>query len=234
MSNVVLDFWDDFISLLFPRLCCGCGAPLVKNETFLCLDCFFNMPRTNYHLEKDNPVEKLFWGRCKIEKASAFSFYTQDSRIRKIVHALKYKGMKDIGPMLGELCANELRNSTFFDDIDVLIPVPLHPSKLRQRGYNQSELIVEGISKVTGISVDTTSLSRSMFTQTQTRRKRFDRWLNVEGVFCVDDYSAINGKHILLIDDVVTTGSTIEACVNELVKGENVRVSVLTMAVAVN
>ena len=234
MSNVVLDFWDDFISLLFPRLCCGCGTTLVKNETLLCLDCFFNMPRTNYHLEKDNPVEKLFWGRCKIEKASAFSFYTQDSRIRKIVHSLKYKGMMDIGPMLGKMCANELKNSSFFEDIEVLIPVPLHPSKLRQRGYNQSELIVEGISEVTGISVDTTSLSRSMFTQTQTRRKRFDRWLNVEGVFCVNDYSAINGKHILLIDDVVTTGSTIEACVNELVKGENVRVSVLTMAVAVN
>ncbi|MBP5589990.1 MAG: ComF family protein, partial [Bacteroidales bacterium] len=200
----------------------------------LCLDCFFNMPRTNYHLEKDNPVEKLFWGRCKIEKASAFSFYTQDSRIRKIVHSLKYKGMKDIGPMLGKMCANELKSSSFFEDIEVLIPVPLHPSKLRQRGYNQSELIVEGISEATGISVDTTSLSRSMFTHTQTRMKIFDRWLNVEGVFCVHDYSAINGKHILLIDDVVTTGSTIEACVNELVKGENVRVSVLTMAVAVN
>ena len=142
--------------------------------------------------------------------------------------------MKDIGPMLGKMCANELKSSSFFEDIEVLIPVPLHPSKLRQRGYNQSELIVEGISEVTGISVDTTSLSRSMFTQTQTRRKRFDRWLNVEGVFCVNDYSSINGKHILLIDDVVTTGSTIEACVNELVKGENVRVSVLTMAVAVN
>ena len=234
MSNFVLDSWDDFISLLFPRLCCGCGTTLVKNETLLCLDCFFNMPRTNYHLEKDNPVEKLFWGRCKIEKASAFSFYTQDSRIRKIVHSLKYKGMMDIGPMLGKMCANELKNSSFFEDIEVLIPVPLHPSKLRQRGYNQSELIVEGISEATGISVDTTSLSRSMFTQTQTRRKRFDRWLNVEGVFCVHDYSAINGKHILLIDDVVTTGSTFEACVNELVKGENVRVSVLTMAVAVN
>ena len=106
MSNVVLDLWDDFISLLFPRLCCGCGTPLIKNETFLCLDCFFNMPRTNYHFEKDNPVEKLFWGICKIEKASAFSFYTQDSRIRKIVHSLKYKGMMDIGPMLGKMCAN--------------------------------------------------------------------------------------------------------------------------------
>lgn len=234
MSNVVLDLWDDFVSLLFPRLCCGCGTLLVKNEPFLCLDCFFNMPRTNYHLAQDNPVEKLFWGRCRLEKASAFSFYTHDSRMRNIIHSLKYKGMKDVGPMLGELCANELKGSSFFEGIDVMIPVPLHPSKQRKRGYNQSELIANGISLVTGIPVETKTLCRSTYTQTQTRRRRFERWMNVEGVFRVYDYSAIKGKHILLIDDVVTTGSTMEACANELLKGEKVKVSVLAMAVAVN
>jgi ComF family protein len=224
---------DDFISLLFPRLCYACGNHLLRNEKLICTECFVLMPRTNYHLEKNNPAEQLFWGRCKIEKVSAFSFYNRDSRIRQLIHNLKYKGVKDIGLELGKIYGLSLIRSDFLHGIDIIIPVPLHPSKQRIRGFNQSDLISDGVAEVTGIPVDKTLLTRSLKTETQTRRSRYDRWINVEGIFTVTSKEDVKGKHILLIDDVITTGSTIESCANELLSIENVKVSVAALAVAV-
>jgi Predicted amidophosphoribosyltransferases len=191
------------------------------------------IPRTNYHLEDDNPVARLFWGRCRIEKAAAFSFYNKDSRIRKLIHNLKYKGITEIGFELGKIYGESLIRSDFLTGIDVIVPVPLHQSKKRARGFNQSEIISDGISSATGIMVDRNSLQRITVTETQTRRSRFDRWINVEGIFSVKDSSLLEGKHILLIDDVITTGSTLESCANELLKAEGVKVSVAELAVAV-
>jgi ComF family protein len=168
-----------------------------------------------------------------IEKAAAFSFYTKGSRIRKLVHNLKYKGVTEIGHEMGRIYANSLKASGFFDDIDVIVPVPLHPSKERIRGFNQSEYISSGISEVAGLPVELKSLKRVSVSDTQTRRSRFDRWMNVEGIFDVTDPEAFRGKHILLVDDVITTGSTFESCVAALVKIENVKVSVVALAVAV-
>ena len=149
------DLWDDFISLLFPRLCYGCGNHLMRNEKLICTECYILIPRTNYHLKPDNPVSQLFWGRCLIEQAAAFSFYTRDSRIRKLIHQLKYKGIREVGPELGRIYARTLKSSGFLNDIDLIIPVPLHPSKKRQRGFNQSDLISLGISEVSGIPMET-------------------------------------------------------------------------------
>lgn len=227
------DLWDDFISLLFPRLCYGCGNHLMRNETLICTECYVLIPRTNYHLKPDNPVAQLFWGRCQIEKAAAFSFYTRDSRIRKLIHQLKYKGIQEVGPELGRIYALSLKSSGFLGGIDLIIPVPLHPSKKRKRGFNQSDLIAGGMSIVSGIPVDSDTLIRKTVSATQTRKSRFDRWTNVEDIFRVKDQERLMGKHILLVDDVITTGSTLEACTNEILKIEDTKVSVVALAYSV-
>jgi ComF family protein len=227
------DLWDDFISLLFPRLCYACGDHLLRNEYLICTGCFVGIPRTNYHLEPDNPVSQLFWGRCLIEKAAAFSFYNRGSRIAKLIHNLKYKGIEELGSELGKIYGSSLKSSGFLSDLDLIIPVPLHPSKKRTRGFNQSELISDGISEVTGIPVMADLFIRKSYSVTQTRRSRYERWTNVEGIFHVVDKEELIGRHVLLVDDVITTGSTIESCTNELLKIEGVRVSAVALAFAI-
>jgi ComF family protein len=231
--SYIYDLWDDFLSLLFPRLCYGCGNHLLRNEKLICTECYIVIPRTNYHLKADNPVAKLFWGRCMIEKAAAFSFYTRDSRIREMIHQLKYKGIKEVGVELGRIYGLSLKSSGFLEGIDFMIPVPLHKSKKRKRGFNQSEIICDGISDVTGITIDVRSLVRRGATKSQTKKSRYDRWSNVDGIFQVTDCDKFKDKHILIVDDVITTGSTIEACVNEILKSENAKVSVAALAFSV-
>jgi ComF family protein len=231
--NYFSELWDDFISLLFPRLCYACGNHLLRNENLICTECYVRIPRTNFHIEEENPVAQLFWGRCLIQKAAAFSFYNKGSRIRNLIHNLKYKGIKDVGFELGRIYGLSLKSSGFTDDVDIIIPVPLHPSKKRTRGFNQSDIISSGLSDVIGVPVDTTSLVRISISDTQTKRSRYERWTNVEGIFEVIDSENLRGRHILLVDDVITTGSTIESCTNELLKVKGVRVSVVALAYAV-
>jgi ComF family protein len=231
--NWLYELWDDFISLLFPRLCFACGNHLVRNESLICTACYVSIPRTDYHLNADNPVAQLFWGRCLIERAAAFSYYAKGSRIRNLIHKLKYSGIKEIGYELGRIYGSSLKSSGFLSGIDLLIPVPLHPSKKRMRGFNQSEYISAGVSDVTGLPLSTGCLVRTVLTATQTNRSRYDRWTNVEGIFRVAEPGVIRGKHVLIVDDVITTGSTIESCVNELLKVEDVKVSVIAIGYAV-
>jgi ComF family protein len=231
--NWLYDLLDDFISLLFPRLCYGCGNHLLRNERLICTECFVVIPRTGYHFEKENPIAQLFWGRCLIEKAAAFSFYNRGSRIRALIHNLKYKGIKEIGSELGRIYGLSLKSSGFTNGIDLIIPVPLHPSKKRRRGFNQSEVISSGISEVTGVPLDIQSLIRTTVSETQTRKSRYERWTNVEGIFSVTNAELLKGKHLLLVDDVITTGSTIESCANELLKIDGVKVSAVALAYAV-
>ena len=231
--NVLYDILDDFSSLLFPRLCFGCGNHLMRNESIICTECHAVIPKTNYHNESDNPVAQLFWGRCMVEKAASFSYYNKGSRIRTLIHNLKYKGIKEIGTELGSIYGYSLVSSGFTGGIDVIIPVPLHPAKERLRGFNQSAIVSEGISTATHIPVETKALVRLAVSPTQTRKSRYERWTNVEGIFRVIDPERIKGMHVLLIDDVITTGSTVESCVNELVKVEGVKVSVAALAYAV-
>ena len=231
--SYLYDLWDDFISLLFPRLCYACGNHLMRNEYLICTECYVVIPRTNYHSIQDNPVAQLFWGRCMIERAAAFSYYNKGSRIRNLIHNLKYKGIREIGYELGRIYGQSLKSSGFICDIDLVIPVPLHPVKKRIRGFNQSESISRGIADITMLPVDVNSLARIMVSATQTKRSRYDRWTNVEGIFQVIDPQNIIGKHVLLVDDVITTGSTIESCTNELLKVEGVKVSVVALAFAV-
>ena len=158
--NYLYDFLDDFISLLFPRLCYACGNHLLRNENLICTECYVVIPRTNYNIDMDNPVAQLFWGRCMIERAAAFSYYNKGSRIRNLIHNLKYKGIREIGYELGRIYGSSLISSGFTADIDLIIPVQLHPDKMRIRGFNQSEIISKGIADATGLEVDIKSLSR--------------------------------------------------------------------------
>lgn len=229
----LFDLWEDFISLLLPRICYGCGNHLMRNENLICTECHVAIPRTSQHNEPDNPVAQLFWGRCQITRAAAFSYYNKGSRIRRIIHNLKYNGISELGPELGSIYGNILKSSGFTDGIDMIVAVPLHPSRKRSRGYNQSELIAAGMSEATGIPVANNVLLRVSKSQTQTRRSRYERWKNVEGIFFTPDPEKLRDRHILLVDDVITTGSTIEACANELLKTEGVKVSVTAIAYAV-
>lgn len=204
----------------------------MRNENLICTECYVTIPRTNFHTLNDNPVSQIFWGRCIIERAAVFSYYNKGSRIRNLIHNMKYKGIKEVGYELGRIYGNSLKGSDFIVGVDVIIPVPLHPSKKRMRGFNQSECISSGIADATGLAVDNVSLARITGSSTQTKRSRYDRWTNVEGIFTVTDPGLIKGKHILLVDDVITTGATIESCAGELLKMEGVKVSVAALAYA--
>ena len=191
----------------------------------------YELPVTNFHREHDNPVAQVFWGRATVEHATAGYFFRKGNRVQKLVHSVKYRGQKEMGTVLGREMGKHLCNS-YFDNVDLITPVPLHPQKLRKRGYNQSEWIARGIAETMNKPVDTQSLARRFFTETQTRKKRFDRWENVETVFGLVRPEAFFGRHILLIDDVITTGATLEACIHAVLSATDAKVSVATLAFA--
>lgn len=191
-----------------------------------------NLPRTKLYAYNDNPVEKLFWGKIPLERATSFLYYRKGSDLRYLLYRLKYHGQKEIGEVMGRYMATEMLPSGFFSDIDVIVPIPLHPRKQRLRGYNQSEWIARGISAVTALPLDIHSVIRCKNTATQTRKTTFERWENVDGTFTVRFPERVVGKHLLIVDDVLTTGATIVACASALAEVEGVRISVLTLAVA--
>lgn len=226
-----MEILKDLLQFFFPELCVVCGQLLTSKEKVLCTSCFYHIPRTDFHKFSENPVSQLFWGRAEIESATSWFYYFKGSAYQSLIHKLKYKGRRDIGIEMGKAFASEILTSAI-SDVDFLIPVPLHPRKLSKRGYNQSEMIAAGISIIFNKKVLTDILIRTSFTDSQTRRSRFDRFINMEGKFVVRENFTIQHKHILLIDDVVTTGSTIESCVQALLEVPGVKVSVATLAVS--
>jgi ComF family protein len=227
-----MTYFHDFLSLFYPNNCFACGNNLFKNERVICLSCLFHLPKTNYHTEKENPVSKIFWGRTRIETAAACYYFVKASKIQHLVHQFKYKGKKEIGVYIGELYGKELITSYYYQDIDIIIPVPLHPKKIRIRGYNQSEMFAIGLSSSMNIPYDINSLVRTYASETQTKKNRFKRWENVKEIFDLNLPEKLENKHILLIDDVITTGATLEACANLLNTIQGVRISIASIAVA--
>lgn len=228
----VREWAEACLSLFFPRCCIVCGRPLMRGEEELCTMCNMRLPRTNYHLQADNPVERLFWGKLPLVRATSYFFYRKGSDYRFILHQLKYGGRKEIGCIMGRCMAAELQTTGFFKDIDLIIPIPLHRKRQLARGYNQSEWIAQGIAAVTGIPTDSEVVVRRKYSETQTRKSVFERWENVDGIFELSASENLRGKHILLVDDVLTTGSTIASCGSVLTEIEGIRISVLTLAVA--
>ena len=226
----IKEYIEDFWFLLFPHLCEACSSALHKNEGPICFKCLYDLPRTDYCIDLENPLVLLFAGRLRVEKATALFTFQKGSRFRKLLHALKYKNKPEIGSLLGRELGAEMLKSKNFNDIDYIIPVPLHPKRKKQRGYNQSEMIGQGISAVTKIPMLTENLVRAKETVTQTKMTKEERWKNVSGKFVVINPEQIAGKHILLIDDVVTTGSTIEACGEILLQVEDLKLSIAVLA----
>ncbi len=223
---------NSFINLLFPNMCVACGESLIKGEHFVCLKCLNEIPKTNYHLQKENPVEQRFWGKVPIENATSYFFFQKGSKFQHLLHELKYKNNKEIGAFLGKYSTAELINDSFLQKIDLIVPVPLHRKREAKRGYNQSEWICKGISEIMQKPMSARNLIRTQQNTTQTKKSVFERYENTQGIFEVKNTAEFADKHILLVDDVLTTGSTIEACIQELQKVENLKVSVFTLAVA--
>ncbi len=223
---------NDFKHIFYPHLCCGCGTDILADDNMLCAKCFVNLPSTQYAQYANNPIEKIFTGRMKIEAAHAEFYFAKESLIQHLVHQLKYKSNKEIGVYLGEMMGSSIQKSSRFNDIDALIPLPLYPDKERKRGYNQAAVICEGMSQVMNIPVYKDVLIRRRFTETQTKKHRTERWENVEGSFAIKNEEKVKEKHLLLVDDVITTGATLEASGSRLLKIEGVKLSIATLTTA--
>ena len=222
----------DFINIFYPDYCLFCHNTLYGHEKYLCLKCSYELPKTDFANHKENPISQLFWGKLVLENATSVYRFSKNGRIQKVVHAFKYKGKKEVALEFGKHIGICLAESPHFTDIDIIIPIPLHYKKERKRGYNQSEWLAKGVSDIMKIKVDTRSIVRTVETQTQTKKSKSERWDNVRSVFSVQDAKSLEGKHILLIDDVITTGSTIEACAAALLDVPATRVSVASLAYA--
>ncbi len=228
--NVIQEYWNDFISLLYPYTCSTCGKSLLKSEKWLCTKCLLDIPKSDYWLSQENPVNQLFWGRTPIEFASAFLIFSKGSAYRKLIHSLKYKGDQTSGIQLGKQFGKAIVKQSEYPKIDCIIPVPLHPKKLKKRGYNQSECIAKGLSEILKVPYITDVLIKTVNTKTQTKKSKEERWQNVSGTFAVLNPQNIEGKHILLVDDVITTGATIENCAITLLESADCKISIACLA----
>ncbi|MEY4149456.1 MAG: hypothetical protein RL555_60 [Bacteroidota bacterium] len=216
----VLANWAEAAAcLFFPHHCAGCGTDRLDKQTEICLRCLHRLPLTHFTAQPDNPIEKIFWGRTHVQAATSLFFYSQDSTMQSLLHELKYRGNQALGIQLGSLLGTALKNTSRFP-VDVLVPVPLHPSKEKSRGFNQATLICQGIAAVTGLTVCTTLLRRNAQRSTQTKKDRAARWENMQGIFEATPFNEVPYKNILLIDDVITTGATLEACGQALLEAE--------------
>lgn len=221
---------NDFLSLIYPRKCETCSQLLFKHENFICNYCKISLPKSDFHLKRDNPIAMAFGGRVPTIVAASFYIFEKKGRVQKLLHAIKYENQKKLAVYLGKDYGNELREANV--KFDLIIPIPLHPRKEKARGYNQSALFSEGLGESLGITVESGVLLRETETSTQTRKRKFARWENVEGVFSLKNPQTLEGKHILLVDDVVTTGATIEAAWEVLKEIRDIKVSVAAIAYA--
>ena len=228
----ITSLFDDFISLIYPKICLGCNHSLLKHEQCICTVCQFHIPKTNHFQKKENNLQKLLWGKVQLNHAAALYEFVKDSPLQKMIHALKYEENQEVGIYLGKQIGYEIEDCEFLKNIDYILPVPLHPKKEKLRGYNQSMCIAKGIQEILDIEVDTKTLTRTVDTESQTKKNKYSRWENVGEVFQIGNEGTSNHKHVLLIDDVVTTGSTLESCITALQQIEGIKVSVVTIAIA--
>ncbi len=225
-------YLNDFLALLFPQLCQACNCNLAGQENLLCTTCLYNLPYTNFHRQADHIVARQFWGKIELKASYALLYFTKGGSVQNLIHNFKYRNRPQIGNMLGQLAGRQLADTKSFKTVDLIIPVPLHPSRLHKRGYNQSEMYAAGIAEKLNSTVSTKNLVRIKATETQTHKSRLARYENVKSVFGIRNPQDLAGKHILLVDDIVTTGSTLEACGRMLLDVDGVTLSIATIAYA--
>lgn len=223
---------QDFIALIYPRHCVACESSLYKHEEQVCNYCFINLPKTNFHESDKNLVDILFYGRTPVKFASSFYLFTKKGGIQKILHSIKYKQNKKLAVLVGQWFANDLKNEPLINTADFIVPVPLHSKKMKARGFNQSEEFGKGLANGLKVPLNTSVLMRLGFTDTQTKKSKYERWENVEDKFELTNVEEFRNKHIIIVDDVITTGATIEACCAILQQIEGIQISVLSIAYA--
>ena len=231
MKNYIIDV---IIGLFYPSVCAACGTSLFRWEKLVCTRCRNRLPQTGYALNEDNPLARMFYGRVRLKAVTAAFFFSKEGKVQHLIHELKYKGNADAGIFLGQELGKSLLEAPLFQGLDYLIPVPLHPKKEKLRGYNQSLMIAQGVSEVTGIPVGERFLRRTVNTSTQTHKSKEERWHNVKDIFELSHAEQLEGKYILLIDDVLTTGATLEACALQLSTVPGIAISCATAACAAN
>ncbi len=225
----------DLLALFFPESCFACNAALARGEHYICTECNIKLPYTDYHehgATELNPLQRRFWGRVPVRFAFAYLHFGSKGRVQRLLHQLKYKGIKDLGEHLGVRYGSLLQDYHYHEQFDLVIPVPLHKQKLRKRGYNQSAFFAKGLGKAMDVPVNNAALQRTINTGTQTNKNRLSRWQNVEQVFIVSKPDQVIGKRVLLVDDVLTTGATLEACAAALLSAGATEVSIATIAAA--
>ncbi len=223
---------NGFTHLFFPRTCQACRHVLYNQEEVICTKCLYHLPKTNFHLHESNPVSRTFWGRVELNAATSYLFFSKQGKTQLLMHNLKYQGKKQVGIYLGKKFGKDLKKSQLYNTVQVVIPVPMHPKKKQKRGYNQSDLIAEGIALAMNAEIQVDNLVKVHNTTSQTKKSRYKRWENVKDVFQVRNEALLQNKHILIVDDVITTGATIEACAHRLSSIKGITISVASLAYA--
>ena len=218
--------------LFYPHICTGCGSDLLKAEDLLCLQCIHELPHTEFEKYANNPIERIFYGRINVEAAHAGFYFSKEELMQTLVHDFKYKGNKDIGIYLSKMMAEKMMDSGRFKNIDYLIPLPLFADKEFKRGFNQAKIICDGMSEVMNVPVLANNVTRIRFTETQTKKHRTERWDNVAESFKVENPEPLRNKHIMMVDDVITTGATLEACAQKIAAIEGTKISIVTLTTA--
>lgn len=230
MKQMILQIWNDILHLLYPNICLICGDILIEGEKYICLNCHYNLPLVSSEAAVNNPTEKLFAGRFMFSQAEAWLFFQKGNSVQTLIHAIKYHGNKQLAYLLGREAALKLTKTDLFKNIAYLVPIPLHHKRLKQRGYNQSEWIAKGMASVLNIEIDTVTLIRKKHNKSQTTKGVFDRWDNVHYIFELRNPEKFSNKHILLIDDVITTGATMNAAAELILKNNTTEISLFSIA----
>ncbi len=223
---------NHIINLFYPQVCPACGNLLMQNEETVCLSCRYLLPKTMYEKNADNPLAQSFWGQVDFHAVTAEFFFSKTGKVQHLLHQLKYQGNKDAGFFLGQQLGESIKDSELFQGIDYIIPIPLHPKKEHLRGYNQSLVISQGVEDKTNIPIMRDCLARKVFTSTQTKKSRDERWENVKDIFEIRNHKMLENKHVLIIDDVLTTGATLLAAGKTLSQIRNIKMSAATAACA--
>jgi len=229
---LVKQWYTDLLGLLFPNLCNACGLTLYHSEHLICTKCLYDLPFTDYHQHAENRVAKQLWGRLPLNAAMAMLYFRKGAKVQNLIHNLKYNGRTDIGVLLGNMLGERLKTSALYQDVNFIIPVPLHHKKYKHRGYNQCTFIAEGMAEKMEIAFSENNLVRNTATESQTKKSRYTRYENMQDVFKINVPAHVAGKHILLVDDVITTGATLEACATALLNNGAAKVSIAALAFA--